>query len=290
ERPDVIIAHSPVPSLADAVSLVRGKIPFIVVYHAATLLKAGSPLFNMAARLYGFIGVKTLTRADRIFTVSDYVREHLPVAQQAKAVVVSNAVWSHEILARKQPAEARFIFIASLAKSHAWKGLAQILEAQAAYRRRYGVPVFLTVVGDGDMRGIYEAQARTLGIADVVTFVGAQVGAEKDHFINDAMGVLVYPTTENDAFPTVMLEAWARSVPVIVAHIGALTSLVNDGLDGLICEAKNPEKLAETMHSLVAMPATRRANIARRAAERTRDQYTWEIQAAQVQQEVKALL
>ncbi|HEU4966140.1 MAG TPA: glycosyltransferase family 4 protein [Candidatus Saccharimonadales bacterium] len=290
ERPDVIIAHSPVPSLADAVSLVRGRTPFIVVYHATTLLKAGSPLFNMAARLYGLMGARTLVRADRIFAVSDYVREHLPAAQQAKAVVVPNAVWSHEIVARKQPAEPRFIFIASLAKSHAWKGLSQILEAVAAYRRRYGAPVFLTAMGDGDMRGAYEAQARDLGIEDAVTFVGAKVGADKDHLINEAMGMLVYPTTENDAFPTVMLEAWARAVPVISARIGALTSLVRDGLDGLICEAKNPEKLAEAMHALVAMPAAQRADIARNAAERTRNHYTWEIQAAQVQHETEALL
>ncbi len=290
EQPDVIIAHSPVPSLADAISLVRGRTPFIVVYHAATLLKAGSPLFNMAARLYGLLGARALNRADRIFAVSDYVREHLSAGQRTKAVVVPNAVWSHEIRTRKQSAEPRFIFIASLAKSHAWKGLAQVLNALAAYRRQYGKPVFLTVVGDGDMRKAYEAQALALGIADTVAFVGAKTGAEKDDLIDQAMGMLVYPTTENDAFPTVMLEAWAHAVPVIAARIGALVPLVNDGHDGLMCDAKAPEKLAEAMHTLATMPAAQRRDIARRAAERTHQHYTWEIQAAQVQQEVEALL
>lgn len=289
ENPDVIIAHAPVPSLADAVSLVKGKIPFIVIYHAATLLKAGSPLFNTAAQLYMLVAAKALARADRIFVVSEYVRRQLPPAQQAKATIVPNAVWLRDIVKRSQPAAAKFIFIASLAKSHAWKGLSPVLEAIAIYRRQYSQPVSLTIVGDGDMRTVYETYARKLGITDAVTFVGAKVGEEKNHFIDESMGMLVYPTTENDAFPTVMLEAWARSVPVIAAQIGALTSLVDDRLNGIACKAKCPEALAEAIHTLLAMPVAQRADLARRAAERTRRHYTWEAQGALVQREVEAL-
>src|SRR6185437_10801891 len=46
ERPDIILAHTPVPGIADAAALVAGRTPLVLAYHAATLTKAGPPVFN----------------------------------------------------------------------------------------------------------------------------------------------------------------------------------------------------------------------------------------------------
>ena len=290
EQPDIIIAHAPVPSFADAAVRAKGKTPFILVYHAATLLKAGSPLFNLAARVYGLIGNTTLRRSDKIFAVSPYVRQQFSTHLQRKTVVVPNAVAAHDIRRRSQPVQPEFIFIASLDRTHSWKGLEQVLEAVAYYRDHYSDDVRLTVIGDGTMRAEYEWAAASLGLGPHVGFLGALDGPRKIRVLRRALGMIIYPRTENDAFPTVMLEAWANYVPVIGARIGAVATLIHDGQDGLLCEPLRPVALAATMRRLVAMSPEARAQLAQCAASRTRRHYTWERQAHLVNQEAQKLV
>lgn len=290
EQPNVIIAHAPVPSMADAAAVAKGKTPMILVYHAATLLKAGSPLFNVAARIYSLIGAQTLRQTDKIFAVSEFVRQRFALPTRTKAVVVPNAVWAHEIMPRVQPAKPEFIFVASLDRSHAWKGLEQILRAVACYRERYGKEVRLMVVGDGNMRAEYEQQVAVLGLGSSVRFTGMLVGAQKVQTLRHAMGMIIYPTTENDAFPTVLLEAWANYVPVIGARIGAVASLIRHGKDGLLCDALDPAALADAMHVLVKMDRATRRRLANAAAARTARDYTWERQARRVNREARRLV
>ncbi|HXR49956.1 MAG TPA: glycosyltransferase family 4 protein [Verrucomicrobiae bacterium] len=283
EMPDVIIAHTPVPSMADAAALAAGKTPFFVVYHAASLLKPGSPIFNLLARLYRCVGWYTLHRAKHIFAVSDYVREQFSTRFQAKTTVVSNAVWPDEIQSRSQPAGGtHFVFIGSLDKSHSWKGLGHILQALAIYQACYQPGARLTVIGDGNHRRSYENQVKVLGLADSVTFVGAKQGIAKARLLASATALVAYPTTSNDAFPTVILEAWAHHVPVIGAAIGPLPSLLKNQVNGYLAPAADPAALAEAMRAVALAPRSQRANIARQAARRTRECYTWPQSAKQL--------
>jgi rhamnosyl/mannosyltransferase len=290
EKPDVILAHAPVPSMAAAASRAKGKTPFIVIYHAATLYKKGALLFNAAAWIYQVLGRRLMRRADRIFAVSQFVKDCLDPGLQAKTSVVPNAVWEREIVISPQASDNNFIFIGSLKSSHSWKGLSLILQAVARYVHTIGEDISLTVLGDGDMRQEYERQAEHLGIAGRVDFRGTVVGEAKDKAIKDARALLVYPTTANDAFPTVILEAWARHTPVIAAAIGPMPSLVNNGQDGILCPAEQPDKLARALEGVAKMSAATREKMADAAAERTRQNYTWEQQAKVVRDRIGELL
>lgn len=280
EKPDAIIAHTPVPSLADAARLAAPRrTPFVVVYHAATLLKGDSIVFDTIARTYQTYERLLLGRADLICAVSDYVKKQFPARFQAKTRVVTNAVWERDIVVCRQPTRANFLFIGSLDRTHAWKGLKLIIEAVALVRERYGDKATLTVMGDGNDRAGYEALVRSLGIEKSVTFLGNTVGEEKDEAFRRAMALVAYPTSANDAFPTVMLEAWARNVPVVAARIGPLPSLVKNGRDGYIVRPHDVKALAQALHKVIQSPATERKEIAAAAAERTRNNHTWEKQA-----------
>lgn len=280
EEPDVIIVHTPVPSLADAARIAAPKrTPFVVVYHAATLLKGDSIVFDTIARAYQTYERLLLGRADLICAVSDYVKKQFPKKYQAKTKVVTNAVWERDIVARRQPTRANFLFVGSLDRTHGWKGLRLIIEAIALVRDRYGDRATLTVMGDGNDRAAYEAFARELGIASHVTFLGNKTGEEKDEAFRKAMALVAYPTSANDAFPTVMLEAWARDVPVVAAKIGPLPSLVKNGKDGYIVRPHDVKALAQTLHKVIATPSAERKSIARAAADNVRNNHTWEKQA-----------
>ena len=290
EQPDVILAHAPVPSLADAAVRAAGRTPFVLVYHAATLIKQGSHVFNILARIYGVYSRPTFDRANQIWAVSEFVKGQFSEKIQRKTIVVPNAVWEAEIISRSQPRDTNFIFIGSLNRSHAWKGLSAILRAFSIYSDRYGRDATLTIVGDGTNRSVYEAQAAELGLSKQVRFVGAQTGKDKMGSLRTATALIVYPTTDNDAFPTVILEAWASHVPVIAAAIGPMPSLLHDHIDSYLVAPHHPEQLAEAMYQVARSPLTSRSRLADRAAARARHNYTWERQATLVTETVANML
>jgi glycosyltransferase involved in cell wall biosynthesis len=282
EHPDFILAHSPVPSMADAAALAAGSTPLVMVYHAATLLKGDDKIFNTIARLYRYYEQLSFRRAQRIFAVSTYVKEGLGKQLQSKSRVVPNAVWEREISTRRQPNNTEVLFIGSLDRTHAWKGLDQIIEAIGLYTEQFGSDIHLSVMGDGNYRQHYEAAVRSHGLDAQITFLGTQVGAEKDAYISAANTLVTYPTTANDAFPTVLLEAWAKGVPVIASAIGPIPSLITDGVNGFLVAAHDPSALAQTLRVVLTSPVTLRDSIAKTAARQTADLYTWERQATYV--------
>jgi glycosyltransferase involved in cell wall biosynthesis len=291
ERPAVIMTHSPVPTMADATMLAADKTPVILFYHAATLLKKDAPVFNAIAQLYRLYESLTFTRAKTIGGVSSYVVSNLPKRFQTKAVVVPNAVWSAELSTVGEIVlSTEFVFIASLDKTHSWKGLAKIIEAFSIYKKQYGDVPHLNVIGDGNHRTHYEAMVRELGLDNAVRFYGALDGSEKQAIVARARALLCYPTTSNDAFPTVMLEAWALGVVVMAAAIGPLPSLVNDSVDGVLVTANDAASLALALHDMVKRSPAQIRAIAEAALRRVKKEYTWEIQAKLVHHLAEGML
>ena len=275
ERPDAIITHTPVPSMSDSALLVAGRgVPVFVTYHAATFYKKGSPVFNSIAALYRIYELLLLRRATGILPVSEYVKSCLPKPLQSKAVVAPNAIDVIEQPNRAKKIKNTFIFIGNLHKTHAWKGLGNIICA-LAIARRHGRDIELIVLGDGDMKDTYMMQATKAGVESAVHFKGNVEGKEKFVLLQKAVALVAYPTTENDAFPTVFLEAWASRTPVIAADIGALSSLITNRINGLLVAPAKPDELALALEAILDDELLAQ-KIANYAVKDVRQAYTWQ--------------
>ncbi|MGO8863361.1 MAG: glycosyltransferase family 4 protein [Acidimicrobiales bacterium] len=281
--PEVINAHTPVPIFADVAAWASGTRPFFLTYHAATLKKDAGRLFNLAERSYRVLERFTLNRTDAVLAVSDFVGETLRGRVKGKLVTFPNAVPAASLSQGPvQPTPGQFVFIARLDKEHRWKGLEGVLEAIALCPEAR-----LKVAGDGDLRADYEKRAADLGVSDRVEFLGVVSGEAKDQLIGASSALIAYPTTSNDAFPTVLLEAWAARVPVVAADIGALGTLVQDGVDGFLVPPSEPGALAQTLTGLMKDPATML-----RCGESGRNKMehlTWEAQALRFEQLVESI-
>jgi glycosyltransferase involved in cell wall biosynthesis len=283
ERPDVINAHTPVPFMVDMVTWAAGARPVVVTYHAATLFKPGSAMITALITGYSVVQRLTLARAKFIIAVSPYVRERMS-RWQSKTVVVANAVT--DVAAAREVAGTGLAFVGNLEPTHTWKGLDLLLDALAILKRD-GLAVSLTVVGDGADRPRYEQRAQALNLREQVRFAGKLVGSDRDALVRQAAAVVLYPTTANDAFPTVMLEAWAQGVAVIAAAIGPLPSLVVDGVTGILVEPANATALAHTLRDgltdqarLLALGEAGRQLVSR--------EYPWPLQAERSRAVLKA--
>jgi len=85
------------------------------------------------------------------------------------------------------------------------------------------------VVGGGPSAE-YQAQAKALGISDLVTFVGLSSEVEKYFAASD---VFVLPS-RNEPSSLAVLEAMACELPVVIAEESGIAELVKDGFDALL--------------------------------------------------------
>jgi glycosyltransferase involved in cell wall biosynthesis len=274
ERPDVLNAHGPGVFMVDVVAMVAGPLPFVITWHAATLDKPAAPALAAITRGYTAVQRLTFRRADRIVAVSEYVQRRLD-RWSAKTRVVANAV--PRVAEPRPDAGDGLAFVASLRVAHAWKGLDLVLDALVEHRKRYGRTPALTVMGDGDDRPRYERRVAELGLTSAVTFTGHLPPAERDRLLRKARALVAYPSTANDAFPTVFLDAWAQGVPVVAAAIGALPSLIDDGRTGILVPPGRPGVLARALHRILADAALAGA-LGEAGRQLVAREYTWPSQ------------
>lgn len=285
EAPDVINAHTPVPFMVDLVTWAAGRRPVVVTYHAATLFKPGSALMTILISSYLRVEWLTLARARVIIAVSPYVRESL-ARWQSKTAVVSNAV--PEVAAARDMTGVGLAFVSNLEPTHSWKGLDLLLDALAILKRD-GLAINLTVVGDGADRPRYEQRARQLDLCEQVWFAGKLVGSDRDALVRQAAAVVLYPTTSNDAFPTVMLEAWAQGVAVIAAAVGPLPSLVDDGVTGILVAPGNAIALADALRNGLA-DQSHLMDLGEAGRQLVAREYTWSRQVERTRALLKAVV
>ena len=252
EKVDIVNAHTPVPFMADMAALASGKTTFVLTYHAATLFKKQSLLMNLVAFAYLPFQMATFKKARSVFAASSYVKDSLPERIQAKTFVMPNSTNPTDLPRRSN--QKGLVFVGSLDRTHAWKGLDLIFEA-LSYLKSRNVIVPLTVIGMGNDQDHYESEVARLDLTDSVKFVGQLVSGARDKQVAKAQALITYPTSENDAFPTVFLEAWALGLPIISAKNGPIESAIEDGLSGVLVEPNNPKALAEAIEQAFANPS-----------------------------------
>lgn len=107
---------------------------------------------------------------------------------------------------------------------------------------------------DKEMERLKDLRAE-LGIADLVTFLGAQAqDALPDHY--SAADVVVMPSYY-ESFGMVALEAMACGTPVIASQVGGLSFTVQDGVTGFLVPDRDPPALAEKITLLLKDQALR---------------------------------
>jgi glycosyltransferase involved in cell wall biosynthesis len=128
------------------------------------------------------------------------------------------------------------------------------------------------LVGDGELRGELEAQARRLGLAPHVRFAGWRDNVAEVLALAD---VFVLPS-ESEGFGRVLVEAMAMGRPVVATNVGGIPDIVLDGETGLLVEPADPAALASAVGALLDEPA-RAARLG--AAGRARAESTFSLGA-----------
>ena len=85
-----------------------------------------------------------------------------------------------------------------------------------------------------------------------------EVTGERKAAVLQAADVLAFPVApEYEAFGLVMLDAMQAGLPIVATRGGARNEVVQDGVNGLLCEHQNPRDLADKIRQLAGDPALR---------------------------------
>ena len=135
----------------------------------------------------------------------------------------------------------------------------------------------LLVVGEGPMLASLRDQASRIGQGAAVQFMGA-VPHDRIPVLLRAMDVAVAPFRGMNDFyfsPIKLFEYMASGACVVASRLGQIQEVIEDGVNGLLCEPDDPEALRVVLER-ARQDAALRDRLAATALATVRDRYTWD--------------
>lgn len=96
------------------------------------------------------------------------------------------------------------------------------LQAAALLKKTTKAKVRFVIIGDGKLRGALEEQARSLGLASDVLFLGTRSDPEDFYPALDIVAL----TSLNEGTPLTLIEAMANARPIVATSVGGVLDLL----------------------------------------------------------------
>lgn len=166
---------------------------------------------------------------------------------------------------------ARFTVI-EVANLEPRKGQEVLLRACSRVRDGGGQVPQVVLEGDGPDAARLRELAASLGLASDVVFPGR---LDDIASLMAAADVLVLPSTADEDFPLVTLEAMSLGIPVIASAFAGIPEQIEDGRDGLLVPPGDDAAIAAALKRLMGDP-DERSRLAEAGRERWRADFTAE--------------
>ncbi|HLG94450.1 MAG TPA: glycosyltransferase family 4 protein [candidate division Zixibacteria bacterium] len=261
--------HAHFATLPSTLAHFAGRIsglPFSFTAHAKDIFQNTVNRKLLEEKLSAARFVITVTEFNRRFLTSTF-----PAIPAGKIKVLYNGInldfFSFE---PKEPREKNLIL--SIGRLVPKKGFPDLLEACAVLKSKH-IPFQCVIIGQGEESVALETKRMELGLDDWITFAGPKTQAEVLPYLKRAT-LLALPCTvdadgNQDALPTVLLEALATGCPAVSTTVSGIPEIIDSGTNGLLVPPGNPPALAEAMEKILFSPelAVRFAREERKKAE-----------------------
>lgn len=191
------------------------------------------------------INVRHFKRADRIFAISQAVKDDMKNRLNIESTVIVNGVefGSIEQNTRKKPNEPLRIVQAGRVEI-SLKGQDILIRAIALLKQQ-GLNAVVDFIGEPFDAGQLKSLAGELGIADNICFLGRQSRSDLYRRLKD-YDIAVQPS-RIEGFGLTLVEAMAAKIPVIASNIEGPAEILQDNRYGLLFESENPQDLADAI-------------------------------------------
>jgi glycosyltransferase involved in cell wall biosynthesis len=264
--------------------------------HVPGFLEVNAPLIEEQAGHRGLIdragaessAARALHAAAAVLAVSEemagYLESRYPFTR-GRVQVVSNGVNPDRFPENRKPAcpgSPGSFTVGFLGTLKPWHGLPVLVEAFARLCRP-GLETRLLLVGDGPERRRLEDDLAARGLLSSARFTGAVSHGEVPGLLA-SMDVAAAPYPRSDFFyfsPLKVYEYMAAGLAVAASRIGEVERLIQDGHNGLLCPAGDPQALAGALERLRA-DAELRSRLGRAARRTVLEHHTWQAVARRI--------
>jgi glycosyltransferase involved in cell wall biosynthesis len=164
-------------------------------------------------------------------------------------VVAANAIdagpLATKLIKSKSAGPLQLVYLGRLARD---KGIYEAIEAVNALVKE-GRDLNLIIAGGGPEEAAIKQRVTELGLSKHVRFPGPLFGEAKDALWS-ASDIFVFPTFHREGLPYALLEAMAAGAVPITTRVGGIPDVMQDGIHGLLIEAKDPASLARAIARL----------------------------------------
>jgi len=265
--------------------LLKGKKIKLVLHYHMDLV--GRDWRRFVYNSYNFIFLKSLIRlADVVLTTSEDYLKHSIIYQyypkyQAKFKTLPNGVDVEKFkplgksfsLIEKYNLNGKkiILFVGALDSAHYFKGVNYLIKAIEMLKRE---DFKLIIVGDGDLKPVYQDMVESFNLNDQVIFTGYIPDESLVKYYNLA-DIFVLPSIDqSEAFGMVLLEAMSCAKPVIASDLPGVREVINKNISGCLFKPKQADQLALRLNELFNSPEEcRRYGEAGRA--RVEANYSW---------------
>jgi glycosyltransferase involved in cell wall biosynthesis len=168
---------------------------------------------------------------------------------QNKIKVVPNGVDTSLFKQVGKKEKSTILFVSILDKYHVFKGFDYLLNALPIIRKT--MPDFkLKVIGEGELKVVYQKIVKQMGFSKHVLFVGEKNQQELPKYFS-AASVFVLPSIHTEGYGIVLLESLACKTPVVTTSIAGLSTDIRKYEAGRIVEPENEKELASALLQLL---------------------------------------
>lgn len=219
--------------------------PYVVTGH-------GGDVTSLNKGIMRRLKIRCLKRARRVTVVSGHlkakVQELVPDLQpDVISMGVNASAYGKQYFQANyfgQGNRKAVLFVGRLVEK---KGVTYLISAMKQ------LDALLVIAGDGPLREQLQEQACDMEVETV--FLGAKTHDELKQVYASA-DVFAAPSVtakdgDQEGLGLVILEAMASGLPVVASDSGGISQLIEDGVNGFLCEEKKPHELAEKLKILL---------------------------------------
>lgn len=283
-HPDVIVyAHMEYLTALPTLYLRnKMKIPVIVIIDSLPGVTwfCGNKIVDAVGYLYSMlIGRRIFKVADGIQFLSSELCKYVPKLNidANKVFVITRGVDTEIFKPRNDKKslrdelgiEEKDMVILYVGRLDLVKGISYLLQAAKRVIPHYKNLKFL-IVGDGSLRGEYEAFAKSFSTN--VIFTGFREDVPELMNISD---IFVLPSLSEGA-ANVVMEASASGLPVIATEVGEVPQIVLNDKTGILVNPKDVNGLVSALKKLIHDPLLAK-EMGKLGRKRMEEEYSWEI-------------
>lgn len=206
------------------------------------------------ARVGGYYKGKYFRRFDKVVVNAPQLMGHLEAGGVSReklqlipnfAEALSERAYDVDETRQQFGIGADHFVAASIGRLHQVKG------HDLAIRMVQRIPqLYLLIAGEGSERDALHQLAEELGVKERVHFLGwhREMGE-----VFSAADIILFPT-RSEPFGNVVVEAWRERVPIISSDIEGPAWLIDDGVNGLLCEVDNDDLFERAVRRLMDSP------------------------------------